>query len=79
MRFYKSMFTGVFYKRNVLGLWVLSEGLIFDVFNEEECKVKPEDIPAIHKRWYAIDQGFGNATVFLHQGIGADGKLYTLA
>lgn len=26
---YKRMFTGVFYKRNILGLWVAAEGLIF--------------------------------------------------
>ena len=77
-RFYKSMFTGVFYKRNVLGLWVLSEGLIFDVFDEDVHAVKDEQIPGITRRWYAIDQGFGNATVFLHQGLGDNGKLYTL-
>jgi PBSX family phage terminase large subunit len=75
-RFYKSMFEGVFYKRNVLGLWVLSEGLIFDMFDEDDHTVT--EIPRITRRWYAIDQGFGNATVFLHQGIGDDGKVYTI-
>lgn len=77
-KFYKSMFSGVFYKRNVLGLWVLSEGLIFDVFDEDKQTTTDEKIPEITRRWYAIDQGFGNATVFLHQGIGKDGRLYTL-
>jgi PBSX family phage terminase large subunit len=75
-RFYKSMFSGVFYKRNVLGLWVLSEGLIFDMFDEDSHAV--DKIPRITRRWYAIDQGFGNATVFLHQGIGDDGRLYSI-
>lgn len=77
-RFYKSMFAGVFYKRNVLGMWVLSEGLIFDVFDEDHHAVETAEIPGITRRWYAIDQGFGNATVFLHQGIGTDGRLYAL-
>jgi PBSX family phage terminase large subunit len=77
-QFYKSMFSGVFYKRNVLGLWVLSEGLIFDMFDEEDQTITDGQIPTITRRWYAIDQGFGNATVFLHQGIGTDGKLYTI-
>jgi PBSX family phage terminase large subunit len=77
-QFYKSMFSGVFYKRNVLGMWVLSEGLIFDVFDEDTGTTADEKIPTITRRWYTIDQGFGNATVFLHQGIGDDGRLYTL-
>jgi PBSX family phage terminase large subunit len=77
-RFYKAMFSGVFYKRNVLGLWVLSEGLIFDVFDEEKHLITDDQIPGMTRRWYTIDQGFGNATVFLHQGLGTDGRLYTL-
>jgi PBSX family phage terminase large subunit len=77
-QFYKSMFSGVFYKRNVLGLWVLSEGLIFDVFDEDQQRTTDAEIPNITRRWYTIDQGFGNATVFLHQGIGSDGRLYTI-
>lgn len=75
-KFYRRMYSGVFYKRNVLGLWVLSEGLIFDMFDED--KYTADKIPTITRRWYAVDQGFGNATVFLHQGIGTDGRLYTL-
>lgn len=77
-QFYKSMFSGVFYKRNVLGLWVLSEGLIFDMFDAERHGIQQQELPGIVRRWFAIDQGFGNATVFLHQGIGSDGKLYTI-
>lgn len=77
-QFFKSMFSGVFYKRNVLGLWVLSEGLIFDAFDEQSHGIEPQHIPNITRRWYGVDQGFGNATVFLHQGIGSDGRLYTL-
>lgn len=77
-QFYKNMFSGVFYKRNVLGMWVLSEGLIFDVFDTDKHVIGDEVIPNINRRWYGIDQGFGNATVFLHQGLGNDGKCYTL-
>lgn len=32
---YKRMFTGVFFKRYVLGLWVIAEGVIYDMFNEK--------------------------------------------
>lgn len=75
-QFYRRMYSGVFYRRNVLGEWVLSEGVIFDMFDENEHTTI--EIPQIVRRWYTIDQGFGNATVFLHQGIGTDGRLYTL-
>ena len=74
--FYRRMYSGVFYRRNVLGEWVLSEGVIFDMFDENEHTTI--EIPRLVRRWYAVDQGFGNATVFLHQGIGVDGRLYTL-
>lgn len=74
--FYRRMYTGVFYRRNVLGEWVLSEGLIFDMFDEDQHT--DIEIPRLTRRWYAVDQGFGNATVFLHQGVGIDGRLYTL-
>ncbi|MEG0872973.1 MAG: PBSX family phage terminase large subunit [Clostridia bacterium] len=35
---YKRMFTGVFYKRNILGLWVTAEGSIYNVFSENKEK-----------------------------------------
>lgn len=31
---YKQQFSGSFYKRNILGLWVAAEGLVYDCFNE---------------------------------------------
>jgi PBSX family phage terminase large subunit len=32
---YRSRFSGLFFKRFILGLWVLAEGVIYDMFNEE--------------------------------------------
>lgn len=32
---YKRMFTGVFYQRNILGLWVAAEGRIYTAFGED--------------------------------------------
>lgn len=31
---YRRMFAGVFYKRHILGLWVLAEGIIYDMWDE---------------------------------------------
>ena len=40
---YKLMYFGVFFKRYILGLWVVAEGLIYDMFNMDEHIVKTED------------------------------------
>lgn len=32
---YKAMYSGVFYSRYILGLWVIAEGLVYGMFNEE--------------------------------------------
>ena len=33
---YKSMYTGVFYKRYIMGLWVLAEGVVYTMFSREK-------------------------------------------
>lgn len=60
-------FTGVFYDRYVLGLWVAAEGLIYDMFDVKKHVVKTE------KRKYseyilALDYGTLNATAALLLG-----------
>ena len=37
---YKNMYTGVFYQRYILGQWVMSEGLIYDMFDQTENTYK---------------------------------------
>lgn len=44
---YRRMFTGVFYQRNVLGLWVTAEGKIYTAFTDDNVIPKAE--------WYAED------------------------
>lgn len=75
-KFYERMYSGVFYKRNVLGLWVLSEGVIYDMFNDDEMAV--DELPPMKRYWVGIDQGFGNATVYLLMGFGEDNRIYTI-
>ncbi len=60
---YKRMYSGIFYKRYVLGLWVLAEGVIYDMFNHDDNVVDTEDRP--YTEYYvAIDYGTQNPTVF---------------
>jgi len=60
---YKRMYSGVFYQRFILGLWVLAEGLVYDMFSKEDHVVPTVDRPYI--RFYvSIDYGTQNPTTF---------------
>lgn len=60
---FKRMFSGVFYKRFILGLWVLAEGIIYDMFDKDEHVV-----PTIERRYtkyyVSVDYGTQNPTTF---------------
>lgn len=60
---YESMYSGVFYSRYILGLWVAAEGLIYDMFDSNRHVLK--DIPDTEGLYYvSSDFGMQNATVF---------------
>jgi len=60
---YRRMFSGIFYKRYILGLWVMAEGVIYDLFNPEIHSVVTED-RAYSQYHVAIDYGTSNPTTF---------------
>lgn len=75
---YKRMFSGIFYERFILGLWVLADGIIYSMFNRDMViKEVPKNV-RILKKWIGIDYGQANATIFLLCGLGSDNKLYVL-
>ncbi|AZV57935.1 PBSX family phage terminase large subunit [Clostridium sp. AWRP] len=64
---FRSMFTGVFFKRYILGLWIQAEGLIYDMFDEVKHKV--HTVFRDYKEYYiSCDYGTQNATTFLLWG-----------
>jgi PBSX family phage terminase large subunit len=71
----KASYTGLFYKRNVLGLWVQAEGAIYDMWDETRHVVS--ELPPI-TRWFAvgIDHGTKNPFSAVLLGLGTDGRLY---
>ena len=77
---YKNSFSGVFYKRFIEGLWVLADGLVYDMYDEDIHTVKPDRVPLknIIKWWITVDYGTGNSTVFLLQGKTSNGIFYTV-
>lgn len=65
---YMRTYTGTFYQRYILGLWVLSEGVIYDNFDKSSMTV---DIPSnqhFEKYYVSCDYGTLNPTVFLLWG-----------
>lgn len=60
-RRYESMYSGVFHRRYILGLWVKAEGLVYPMFEREKHVVHGEYRPLLRHRYYvAIDYGTVN-------------------
>lgn len=53
----KSEYTGVFYKRFILGLWVIAEGLVYQFDAEKHCT---DEIPEYGEYYVSIDYGTMN-------------------
>ena len=76
---YRAMYTGVFFKRYIKGLWAAAEGIIYDMFDE---KKHVKDIREFYSllinknRYVSCDYGTQNATVFLLWNKGVDGVWY---
>ena len=71
---YRSMYRGVFYKRYIMGLWAMAEGVIYDMF-DAAAHVVAGIISARKPVYYvSCDYGTQNATVFLLWTKDAGGK-----
>lgn len=78
---YRSMYSGVFYKRYIQGLWCMAEGIIFDMFDLDRhvkniltfCGKLVDS-----GRYVSCDYGTQNATVFLLWNKGTDGGWYCI-
>ena len=63
---YRSMYSGVFYARFILGEWKIAEGLVYDMFRDEEHTIPlPEKERLIGSAYISCDYGTLNPTVFL--------------
>lgn len=71
----KSTYTGLFYKRNILGQWVQAEGAVFDMWDPDRGVV--DILPRMH-RWLGVGVDYGTVNPFagLLLGHGVDNRLY---
>ena len=75
---YRDSYSGVFYKRYILGLWAMAEGIIYDMFDVDKHVKKVIANLYNSGRYVSIDYGTQNATVFLLWNRGVDGKWYCI-
>lgn len=66
--FYKSQFTGVFYRRYVLGEWCLASGLVMSAFNKDTMVIPPQDEKKYSMCFVSGDYGTTNPTALLYIG-----------
>lgn len=78
---YRMQYSGVFFKRYILGLWVAAEGVIYDLFADEEERfiLREEDIPEIRYAVIGVDfGGTGSAHSFTLTGFTHDWSVVVL-
>lgn len=84
---YRSMYTGVFFKRYIMGLWAMAEGIIYDMFDKDKHVVDTEALARAYKertkrefwtseQYVGCDYGTQNPTAFLLWNKAADGRWY---
>jgi len=61
---YENMYSGVFYRRYILGLWIKAEGLVYPMFNREKHVIRYAEFCRLRHRYYvSIDYGTVNPFV----------------
>lgn len=84
---YRSMYSGVFFKRYIMGLWAMAEGVIYDMFDTDKHVVDTQALAEEYQRrtgqsfwtdycYVSCDYGTQNPTAFLLWNKAADGKWY---
>ena len=74
--FYKSQFTGVFYRRYVLGEWCLASGLVMSAFDREKHVIEPPDESKYSVCFLSGDYGTTNPTALLYVGYNEELKCF---
>lgn len=75
---------GVFYDRDILGLWVNAEGVVYKDFNADKHIISSKDLPQVNGKldmvriWGGIDWGYKHKGSIVVLGIDKENKLYVL-
>lgn len=67
-------YVGLWRRRMIDGAWVVAEGAVFDIWDEQQHVV--DTLPPMVRYWAAADYGTTNPFALLTLGLGTDGRLY---
>lgn len=70
--------TGIFYNREILGLWVSADGLVYQDFDEDRMVIPASQIPNDLHVYCGVDWGFEHKGVITVWGDDDDGNIYLL-
>lgn len=70
--------TGMFYNREILGLWVSADGLVYQDFDEDRMVIPASQIPNDLHVYCGVDWGFEHKGVITVWGDDNDGNVYLL-
>lgn len=76
---YQSWYAGMFFKRYILGLWAMAEGIIYDMFDAARHVIRLANVEEQliqGNRYVSCDYGTQNALAFLLWNKGTDGVWY---
>lgn len=84
---YRNNYKGVFFKRYIMGLWAMAEGVIYDMFDADKHVVNTQELAADYEkrtgesfwteeRYVSCDYGTQNPTAFLLWNKAVDKKWY---
>ena len=68
--------SGMFYDRDILGLWVTAEGVVYPDYDRNRHSIRAEDVPPIHKYYAGVDWGYGHYGSIVILGEAEDGSVY---
>jgi PBSX family phage terminase large subunit len=72
-------FTGLWYRRFILGEWCVAEGAVYDMWDPDKHVVPWQELPPMRRLIsVGIDYGTQHSTVAILLGLGYDRKLYLI-
>lgn len=76
----KRQYTGLWYRRFILGLWVIAEGAVYDMFDLQTHVVPAASVPFITD-WTVVGIDYGTTNPFhaVLLGVGLDKRMYAVA
>ncbi|MEV0115552.1 PBSX family phage terminase large subunit [Streptomyces sp. NPDC050844] len=70
-------YVGLWHKRMIDGAWVVAEGAVYDMWDEQQHVV--DELPTMRRHWLGIDYGTSNPFSAILLGLGDDDRLYAVS